>query len=209
MAHYAMAHETPARSAFELALNLDPNAAWIGEINDRLAVLDADASKADGETLKRLEQMAEKRPNDVLLLTRLGEAYEGARKWDEALKHYRLAASTSPDAVPPQIGQARVLVANGDAAALVAQEKKVLLCCSVGDQVLDSCFGRSFVEGRYEEFNNDRIILSYFLAHNCRLNRKGELRIEDLIFRCISLNGSDAKNILELAFGNNVCRFSH
>jgi tetratricopeptide (TPR) repeat protein len=116
MAHYALGNEAPARTAFQLALNLEPQAAWNQEIRDRLMVLDAEVTPASAETLGRLRELVVERKDDVLLLSRLARAMESAGRLDEALATYRRAVTVSPDAVIPLIGQARVTAAQGEVA---------------------------------------------------------------------------------------------
>jgi len=123
MAHYAMAHELPARAAFQQALNLAPGASWRRDLDDRLAVLDADVS-GGAATLKQLSQLAEARANDVILLTRLAQAQELAGQTELALATFKRAVSASPDALTPQIGVARVTVARGDTAAGLSLARK-------------------------------------------------------------------------------------
>lgn len=124
MAHYAMGHEAQARSALQLALKLDPKAEWRDEITSRLAVLDASDTGNDPSTLKRLEQLAASDKGDVILLSRLARAQEGAQKWDDALVSYRRAASANPDAASPLVGQARVLAMKGDFAGALDLARK-------------------------------------------------------------------------------------
>lgn len=116
MAHYAMAHEQPARAAFQQAIRLEPTASWRQQIDDRLAVLDASVT-GDPETLRRLEQRAATNPKDAVLLSRFAQSLESAGQLDRALATFARAAAVSPDALLPLIGQARVTVAKGDAAA--------------------------------------------------------------------------------------------
>lgn len=114
MAHYALAHEAPARAAFQLALNLEPQAAWNEEIRDRLEVLDAEVTPASPETLKMLRELVIKRKDDMLLLSRLARALESTGQMEESLATYKRAAAVSPDAAMPLIGQARVTAAKGE-----------------------------------------------------------------------------------------------
>ena len=124
MAHYAMAHEAPAKAAFQLALNLEPKAAWNKEIQDRMVVLEANGSGGDPATLKQLEQLASSRKDDVLLLSRLAQAQENAGQLDKALATFKQAAAASPAAVMPLIGLARVMAAKGDPAAALSLARK-------------------------------------------------------------------------------------
>lgn len=114
MAHYALANEAPARAAFRLALNLEPQAAWNQEIRDRLEVLDAEVTPASAETLRKLRELVIERKNDVLLLSRLARGLESAGQLEESLATYKRAVAVSPNAVVPLIGQARVTVAKGE-----------------------------------------------------------------------------------------------
>lgn len=114
MAHYALANEAPARAAFQLALNLEPQAAWNHEIRDRLEVLDAEVTPASAETLRKLRELVIERKNDVLLLSRLARALESAGQLEESLASYKRAAAVSPDTAMPLIGQARVTAAKGE-----------------------------------------------------------------------------------------------
>ncbi len=123
MAHYAMAHEQPARAAFELAVKLEPAAAWRSEVDQCLAVLDSNPATSPGE-LKRLEELANSRRDDVIALLRLAEAQEAAGRLGEAFATFRRASSINSQAVAPLIGQARVTVASGDPAAGLSLARK-------------------------------------------------------------------------------------
>lgn len=116
MAHYAMAHEQPARAAFQQAIRLEPSASWRKKIDDRLAVLD-DSATGDPATLRRLEQLVATNPKDVVLLSRFARSLESAGHLDRALATFSSAVAVNPEALLPLIGQARVTVAQGDAAA--------------------------------------------------------------------------------------------
>ena len=124
MAHYAMTHEQPARAAFQLALTLDPKAVWNADITDKLAVLDSASQTANPGTLNRLEQLARKNADDVLLLARLGQAQEAVQKLDQALGTFKRAAVLNPEAPTPLIGQARVLAAQGKHAEALTLTRK-------------------------------------------------------------------------------------
>ncbi|HAV64333.1 MAG TPA: hypothetical protein DCY13_18445, partial [Verrucomicrobiales bacterium] len=126
MAHYAMGHEAPARAALEAALALDQDATWNPLIRDTLLVLESTGSGAmDSETLKRLEQTLKQRPRDMLLMTRIGRAYEAAGRLDDALDNYERAAQINAAAIGPMMGQARIKLAKGDSQQALAIARRV------------------------------------------------------------------------------------
>jgi predicted Zn-dependent protease len=79
-----------------------------------LTVLDLDVSRQDALALAQLEQLATKRPDDVVVMTRLGQVQEALGKNDDALASFRKASQLAAGAVRPLVGQARITLEKGN-----------------------------------------------------------------------------------------------
>jgi tetratricopeptide (TPR) repeat protein len=84
MAHYMMAQETAARSAFERALATTADFRGRAEAERRLDLLTLDPLTGGGEARAGLEAQLKREPNDVLALTRLATVQVAAGDTREA-----------------------------------------------------------------------------------------------------------------------------
>lgn len=108
MAYYMMGGETPARIAFQRALQGNRDFPGKNEISRRLSVLDADPKTASAAALPDLEKKLADDSKDPAALTRLAAVYERNGATGKAVRAYEAALKLSPKNVKAMIGLARL-----------------------------------------------------------------------------------------------------
>ncbi len=100
MAHYMMGHESEARIALSLANTATDEFPGRAEVRDYLAILDAQSSPADDQQLARLEQRRKEHPTDLIVLSRLGAAFESRGDVEKARAALEEALKVNPRSGP-------------------------------------------------------------------------------------------------------------
>jgi tetratricopeptide (TPR) repeat protein len=96
MAHYAMAEETPARTALERAVRATEKFPGESEATNCLAILSIDPRTAKAADMARLEDRLRQTPGDPIALSRLGGIQERDGALDKALDTYERAFTSNP-----------------------------------------------------------------------------------------------------------------
>lgn len=112
LSYYMNGLEAEARRAFQQALNLSADFDERAATEERMAVLDSDASTAAG--LHTLEAALRENPADVVVLSRLGAAYQAAGQADKAQQIYETALRSSPNSTLVLIGLAELYAQQPD-----------------------------------------------------------------------------------------------
>jgi tetratricopeptide (TPR) repeat protein len=92
MTAYMMGQSDLAKAAFKKSVSANQNFAYKDESQRRLALLEGGA----GLSIAQLAAMAKEQPNDVVLQTRLGEAYEKEGAPDKAAAAFEQALNVNP-----------------------------------------------------------------------------------------------------------------
>ncbi len=125
MAYYQLGNEARALALLQKSLTLkDATGSWAGDAQAALDILALDVSKQDAQVLAQLEKLAKTRPDDVIVITRLGQVQEALGKNDAALASYQKATQLVPSATKPLIGQARLALAKGNTAEVMNLVRK-------------------------------------------------------------------------------------
>jgi tetratricopeptide (TPR) repeat protein len=116
MTHYMMGEEGDARIALQRALQLEKDFPGHEEAARALSVLDLDPKSGGPAAVDRLEKMTAERPDDPVVLTRLGAAYAAAGSADKAIATYQKALEKNPDNVTATIALIRAYASNKETA---------------------------------------------------------------------------------------------
>ena len=108
MTHYMMGEESPARLALQTAVQLSRDAAWRGEAQQRLRILELDPASADAQTRKELQEFQERSPADPILLMRLAANSERAGDWKQAATAYEKALVVNDHLIPAMVKLAQL-----------------------------------------------------------------------------------------------------
>ncbi len=114
MAYYMVGDEVKSRAALERALQLNKTFVGADEAAQSLALLGIDSTSGDFSAKAKLEELASKRKDDVVVLNRLGLLYEKEGNRDKALAAYESALKASPAHIGAMLGTIRVLRAKGE-----------------------------------------------------------------------------------------------
>ena len=114
MAYYMAGDEPKSRSALEQALRLNQKFPGADEAALSLALLNIDAGKSGPADLAKLEDVASKRKDDAVVLSRLGELYERSGNRDKAMSAYESALNASPAHIGATVGMIRLVHAKGE-----------------------------------------------------------------------------------------------
>jgi tetratricopeptide (TPR) repeat protein len=96
MAHYALAEEAPARTAFEQAVRATEDFPTKAEARRRLAILTIDPRTANATSVSQLEGRLKQAPGDQIALGRLAAIQERDGALDKALETYQTALKYNP-----------------------------------------------------------------------------------------------------------------
>lgn len=96
MTNYMMGQADAARSAFEQALRAEEDFADKGEAQHRLALLQQSAGQKKELSTSDLEALLKAQPNDLVVLTRVAEAYEKQGDIAKAAAAYQEALKLNP-----------------------------------------------------------------------------------------------------------------
>jgi tetratricopeptide (TPR) repeat protein len=101
MAHYMMAQEEPARTAFTRSLaSAAQNAPYRSQAEASLAILSIPENDASPKTMALLQETLRKQPDDVLAILRLARIYESTGVIDKARQALLDAKAANPASVP-------------------------------------------------------------------------------------------------------------
>ncbi len=108
MAHYMMGHREAAQTALNKSLQVAPNFSDAGEARRRLLFLSDNSSGAASVSIEDLKRAVSQQPNDIIALTRLGDAYEKQKAFKEAAEAYEKVLDRNPKLLPVMMKLARI-----------------------------------------------------------------------------------------------------
>lgn len=108
LTRYMLGQQALARTALQRSLELSTNFPGRMEAQQRLALLSS--ASGGSSSLAELEKELTARPNDTIVLLRLGAAYEQQAAWDKARDAYQKAWSLNSQSAPAAAGLARLFV---------------------------------------------------------------------------------------------------
>ena len=108
MTHYMLGEEASARLTLQNALQLDHQAAWRAQADERLQALAFDPAAADAQSVRQLEKWLEERPGEPPLLVRMAAIREREGSWDKAATAYEASLKANPNLVSSLVPLAQI-----------------------------------------------------------------------------------------------------
>jgi Flp pilus assembly protein TadD len=151
MAYYMMGNEAPARLALERAVASDKEYVGKEEAAQKLASLTAELPTAPSDRIAPLEKALVQSPNDTILLTRLGAAYEASGQLEKTRETAERILKANPKAVEAMLMLVRVYGARPDGAQRALDYAKAARAAAPGDDAVAHAAGRAaFEAGQHE-----------------------------------------------------------